>query len=132
MGDGPGVAVQGADGGWPAGRHAMNSDSWRRVRDLFEEAIDSHPQDVRQWLEERAPGDPALQAEVQSLLSNYESAGSFLAEPPYVSVPDLLKEAEPLKAGTTVGAYTIIREAGRGGMGRVYLATDARLNRQVA
>ncbi len=34
--------------------------------------------------------------------------------------------------GQTIGNYTIKSEIGAGGMGIVYLATDTRLNRQVA
>ena len=38
----------------------------------------------------------------------------------------------PLSPGTQIGSYVIDALAGRGGMGEVYLAHDARLNRQVA
>ena len=34
--------------------------------------------------------------------------------------------------GTRLGPFEVLRELGRGGMGVVYLAHDARLDRQVA
>jgi serine/threonine protein kinase len=43
-----------------------------------------------------------------------------------------LADQPSLAPGQTVGSYTIVREIGRGGMGRVFLATDARLGRTVA
>ncbi len=37
-----------------------------------------------------------------------------------------------VQPGATIGAYTIDRELGRGGMGVVYLGRDTRLDRPVA
>jgi serine/threonine protein kinase len=38
----------------------------------------------------------------------------------------------PLSPGTTLGAYTVVAPIGAGGMGEVYTADDARLDRRVA
>jgi hypothetical protein len=105
---------------------------WPRVRDLFERALDQDDAGLDEWLEREAAGDSELAAEVRSLLSHHTLAGAFLSEPAGDRLSDLLADDVALEPGQVLGPYTVQREAGRGGMGRVYLAKDARLGRTVA
>lgn len=109
----------------------MTGDQWRRARDLFERALDRPSDDVEEWVVREA-GDDAIAAEVNSLLQHHTRAGTFLEDGVVGRVAALLDEEARFAPSQQVGVYLVDREIGRGGMGRVYLATDTRLNRKVA
>src|SRR6185295_16693658 len=105
----------------------MTADQHQRVREIFEAALDREAGDRAKWVARQAADDPVVRDEVVSLLEYHGRAGSFLTEPIVERVPDLLSDDAVLTPGATLGGYTIVKELGRGGMGRVYLASDARL-----
>jgi hypothetical protein len=105
----------------------MTPESWARVRELFEELVDRDAAEVQRHLDATAATDPETTAHVRSLLDHHSHAGSFL-DPATLDVPVL---DDVLETGAEIGPYLVVREIGYGGMGRVYLARDTRLERMV-
>jgi hypothetical protein len=105
----------------------MTPSQWQRVRDLFESVVDHEPSEARRLV--AAADDGVVRAEVLSLLEHHSQAGDFMEAAP--AFDDLAGAGMELSPGTVLGQYTIVDELGQGGMGRVYLASDSRLQRLV-
>jgi len=99
------------------------SERWSRVKEVFEAAVDLGPLDRASFLTKECAGDDALRREIESLLESDQQSDGFIEEPAFAIPRDLFSEApEEAMAGRQFGAYQVIREIGRGGLGAVFLA----------
>src|SRR5690349_11167691 len=106
------------------GGRLVTAGRWERIETLFHAAVGLGPSERRAMLAREAE-DPALVAEVERLLAAHDRAGNFI-QTPAIALTAVPVNAEELAAeGRRIGAYRIVREIGRGGMGAVYLAERA-------
>ena len=101
----------------------MSDARWERLESLFHAALPLAPDTRMTFLDRECGDDPALRAEIERLLAAHDRAGGFIQVPAAALVATGPAE-EPVE-GRRVGAYRIVRELGRGGMGAVYLAERA-------
>ena len=96
----------------------MHPDDWARVTELFGEAMRLPAAERRAWLAAACPHG-AIRAEVEAMLRAYETDPEYLEQPADAASLDGALDS---LAGRRLGAYRLIREVGRGGMGVVYEA----------
>ena len=99
------------------------AERYARASELFQSAAELPPPERAAFLQAECGGDDALQREVESLLEADARSDSFIEEPISAIPADLVTEEN--LAGRQFGAYRVIRELGRGGLGAVYLAARA-------
>jgi formylglycine-generating enzyme required for sulfatase activity/dienelactone hydrolase len=113
-----------------------DAERWRRVKALFQAAVEKAPTERADFLAAAAADDDGLRREVESLLA--ADAHSLELDDPRpdsssanAALPgDLDRRA--LTAGGRIGGYEVVGPLGAGSMGEVYRARDTKLNRDVA
>ncbi|NOT60412.1 MAG: protein kinase [Acidobacteria bacterium] len=110
----------------------MTPERWQAIDELFQAALALAPAERDAFLDQRCAQDLVLRREVESLLRFQSETDDFLEARPSALAADLMAAQSALAVPQQVGAYEVLSELGRGGMGAVYLARDARLGRQVA
>ncbi|HUA19874.1 MAG TPA: protein kinase [Bryobacteraceae bacterium] len=105
--------------------------AWDQVKEILAAALEMQPGERAGFVRQACTGDPALFAEVESLLAHHNQADSLLENPPAWRLLSLQPSAW---TGRNVGAYKIVRELGEGGMAVVYLGErdDQQFRRRVA
>ncbi len=120
----------------PETRVRPSNERWKEIERLLDLALEQPADERRAFLEQACPDDPALLEEVNRLLRSCERPEAWLdGQAPTYAAP-LVGEAEESETteGVRIGPYRIVREAGRGGMGTVYLAErdDGQFQQRVA
>ena len=99
----------------------VTPEAWRKVEEIFEQAIDVPTAELDAFLQNACAGDDELRREVESLLANDRHTAQIqLQSRLRADAGVLLKDNAPATP-ERVGPYRLIRELGRGGMGAVHL-----------
>jgi serine/threonine protein kinase len=105
---------------------AMSPEQWGQLKELFRVAIEHEPLQRAAYLDQACADDPALRAEIESLLASHDDAEAFIETPAFAStLKEIIESTAGQVEGRRIGSYQLIREIGRGGMGTVYLARRA-------
>ena len=101
----------------------MNPEKWQQISSIFRLALDCESEKRTALLVSICKGDKELLQEIEELLRSHEAGEEFLADSP-IEMPAgfFAQDSSPSLENTHIGAYKILREIGRGGMGVVCLA----------
>ncbi len=111
----------------------MKPERWQQIERLYHAALEREPAERAVFLRQACAGEDALRCEIESLLGYEEKAEQFIETPALeVAARSMAEDQVEFMVGRQLGSYRIVSQLGAGGMGEVYLAEDASLNRKVA
>ena len=120
------------------GPRGITRQRWDRLKTVFADAMERETSRERTaFIRDSCADDTTLRLEAESMLAEAEGLLNP-AEDPFEQCADnaavTLRRDEPSQIGRRMGAYRVLREIGRGGMGTVYLAerADGQFQKQVA
>lgn len=116
-----------------AERRMIQEDCWREIETLFHLASELPPAEVAQFLSEKSSGE-FVRSEVEALLNHTIGAEEALLTTISAEAESFQRKEADSQKGKRIGAYNLVSEIGRGGMGTVYLAvrSDEQFQQQVA
>jgi serine/threonine protein kinase/tetratricopeptide (TPR) repeat protein len=129
-----GIQLSGAES---ASCHAMTKQHWEQIEQLWKQALQCEPRQRAAFVKQQVDVAEQVRAEVLAMLQHEKNSTDFLETPALEEAARQLAD-DKLNAptlemkGQRFGAYEVVAELGRGGMGAVYLAHDLALKRAVA
>ena len=98
---------------------------FQRINTIFDRALELPEAERAAYLDEACAGDASLRAEVIRLLDAHLRASGFIEKPVDRAFESVARSREKNLEGRQIGAWRVLKEIGRGGMGTVWLGERA-------